>query len=164
MKLRTTAVAAALLAAGVAIAQTPSTNPGFAQYGPNITLDQARKVMAAAEAECRNRNWPMAIAIVDNAGQLVHFVRIDNTQTGSIDIALAKARTGAMFRRPGKALQDAVEKGGANLRYLVLPGAIPYEGGNPLTVDGKIVGGIGVSGGTGEQDGVIATAGVAALR
>jgi len=164
MKLRTTVAAAALAASAIAFAQAPSTNPGFPQYGPNINLEQARKVAGAAEADARNRGWPMAIAIVDTAGQLVYYLRMDNTQTGSIDVAIAKAKTGAMFRRPGKALQDAVEKGGANLRYLVLPGAIPYEGGNPITIDGKIVGGIGVSGGTGDQDGVIATAGLSAFK
>lgn len=164
MKLRNIAVTAALLAPGAVFAQAPSTNPGIAHYGPNITLEQARKAAGAAEAESLKRGWPMAIAIVDTAGQLVYYVRMDNTQTGSVDIAIAKAKTGAMFRRPGKALQEAVGKGGENLRYLVLPGATPYEGGNPLMVDGKVVGGIGVSGMAGDQDGVIATTGVAALK
>ena len=164
MKLRTMIVAASLLAAGGAQAQS-STNPqSIPPYGPNITLEQARKAAGAAEAEARNRGWPMAIAIVDTAGQLVYYLRMDDTQTGSVEVAIAKAKTGAMFRRPGKALQEAVGKGGENLRYLVLPGAIPYEGGNPLTIGGKIVGGIGVSGMAGDQDGLIATTGVAALK
>ena len=162
MKLRTILFATALAATG-ALAQ--STNPSnIPPYGPNVTLEQARKAAGAAEAEARNRGWPMAIAIVDTAGQLVYYVRMDNTQTGSVDVAIAKAKTGAMFRRPGKALQEAVGKGGENLRYLVLPGATPYEGGNPLYADGKIVGGIGVSGMAGDQDGLVAVAGVNALK
>jgi glc operon protein GlcG len=164
MKLHATAVVAALLASGVVLAQS-STNPSnVPPYGPNITLEQARKAAGAAEAEARTRGWPMAIAIVDTGGLLVYYMRMDNTQTGSIEVAIAKAKTAAMFRRPGKALQEAVGKGGENLRYLVLPGATPYEGGNPLYVDGKIIGGIGVSGMAGDQDGAIATAGVAALK
>src|SRR5690349_9988585 len=106
----------------------------------------------------------MAIAIVDNAGQLVMFQRADNTQTGSVAVSQDKAMSAAMFRRPTKAFQDALAKGGDGLRILALRGATPIDGGLPLTVDGKIVGGIGVSGGTSEQDGVVAKAGVDSLK
>lgn len=145
------------LAAGLAQAQVP-------QYGANITLEQAKKAVAAAEAESRKNGWPMAIAVVDNAGQLVSFVRIDNTQTASTMIAQDKAASAAMYRRPTKAFQDGLAAGGAGLRILGLRGASPVEGGLPILVDGKIVGGIGVSGMSSEQDGVAAKAGVESLK
>lgn len=150
------AVAAASLAAGVAIAQVP-------QYGPNITLDQAKKVLAAAQADAVKRGWPMAIAIVDNAGHLVAFEKLDNTQYASVLIAQDKAVSSAMLRRSTKVLQDGVAGGGAGTRLLALRYASPIEGGLPLMVDGKIVGGIGVSGMTSEQDGVVAKTGADAL-
>jgi uncharacterized protein GlcG (DUF336 family) len=162
MKLRTIAVATALVATG-ALAQ--STNPqNIPQYGPNITLEQAKRVTAAAEAEAHKHGWPMAIAIVDNAGMLVHFQRADNTQTAGIAIAMDKARSAAMFRRPTKAFGDALAKGGENTRILQLRGSNSAEGGIPLYVEGKIVGAIGASGMAAEQDGAIATAGAAALK
>ena len=143
-------------AATLAQAQVP-------QYGTSINLDQARKVMAGAIADARRQNLPMAVAIVDNAGMLVMFERMDNTQTGSVLVAQDKASSAAMFRRPTKAFQDVVAGGGAGLRILMLRGANAVEGGVPLVIDGKIVGGIGVSGGSSEQDGVVAKAGVDAL-
>jgi glc operon protein GlcG len=151
------AAGAAALAAGIAQAQVP-------QYGPNITLDQARKAIAAAEAESRSKGWPMAIAVVDTAGQLVAFTRMDNTQTASVQIAQDKASSSAMYRRPTKAGQDGVAGGGAGLRLLNLRGMSVVEGGLPLTIDGKIIGAIGVSGMASDQDGVIAAVGVAALK
>ena len=156
-KLTSLAGGALLFAAALAQAQVP-------QYGQNITLDQARKVAAAAEAEARKNSWPMAIAIVDNAGQMVYFQRSDNTQTGSILVAQDKAVTAAMYRRTTKVIQDGVAGGGGGLRLLTLRGASAIEGGVPLTIDGKIVGGIGVSGMAADQDGVVAAAGVAALK
>lgn len=141
---------------GTAHAQVP-------QYGANVTLEQARKVLVAAVADSRKQNLPMAVAIVDTAGQLVAFERMDNTQTASTFVAQDKAASAAMFRRPTKAFQDAVASGGAGLRVLGLRGASPVEGGLPIVVDGKIIGGIGVSGGTSEQDGVVAKAGLDAL-
>ena len=155
------AFAAALtLGATMASAQQPP----IPQYGPNITLEQARKATAAADAEARKNGWPMAIAIVDNAGQLVHFQRSDNTQTGSILISQDKAVSSAMLRRSSKAIQDGVAGGGAGLRLLGLRYASPVEGGLPIFIDGKIVGGIGVSGMAGDQDGVVAKAGVDAVK
>ena len=151
------AAGAVAFAAGVAQAQVP-------QYGPNVTLDQARKAMAAAEAESKSKGWPMAIAVVDTAGQLVAFTRMDNTQTASVQIAQDKASSSAMYRRPTKAGQDGVAGGGAGLRLLNLRGMSVVEGGLPLTIDGKIIGAIGVSGMASDQDGVIAAVGVAALK
>jgi uncharacterized protein GlcG (DUF336 family) len=156
-KLARLAAAAALwTAACVAQAQVP-------QYGPNVNLDQARKALASALAEARKQNLPMAVAVVDTAGQLVAFERMDNTQTGSIAVAQDKATSAAMFRRPTKAFQDALAGGGAGLRILTLRGANAVEGGLPLVIDGKIVGAIGVSGGSAEQDGVVAKAGTDGL-
>jgi len=156
----------ALFAAAVALslplaAQQPAPIP---QYGPQITMEQAKRVAAAADAEARKNGWPMAIAIVDNAGQLVYFQRGDNTQTASTQIAQDKAVSSAMFRRPTKVMQDAVAGGGAGIRFLNLRGASTVEGGLPILVDGKIIGGIGVSGMASDQDGVCAKAGVDALK
>lgn len=133
-------------------------------YGSNVTLDQARKAIAGAEAEARRNNWPMAIAVVDNAGHLVAFARIDNTQTASTQISLEKAVTAAMYRRSTKTFQDGLSKGAEGWRLLTFPRMTAGEGGLPVTVDGKILGGIGVSGGTGEQDGIVAKAGLDAIK
>ena len=149
--------AALIFAAGLAQAQIP-------QYGSNVTLDQARKAAAAAEAEARKNGWPMAIAIVDTAGMLVYFQKIDNTQSASVAVSQDKAVSAAIYRRPTKAFQDAVAKGGDGLRVLTLRGASAVEGGLPLVIDGKIIGAIGVSGGSAEQDGVVAKAGVDATK
>src|SRR6476660_5831563 len=93
-------------------------------YGSPITLNQARKVMAAAEAEAKKQKWPVAIAVVDGSGFLVAFARLDNTQLGSVQVAQAKARSAALFRRPTKAFEDSIAAGGANLKFLKLPGAV----------------------------------------
>lgn len=133
-------------------------------YGPNVTLEQARAVIAAAEAEAVHQNFNVAIAVVDTAGNLVAFVKRDNSQNSSVQIAQDKAFTAAMFKRPSKALQDTVAQGGAGLRVLGLNGVTPVEGGLPLLVDGLIVGAVGVSGVTSEQDSLIASVGAAALE
>jgi glc operon protein GlcG len=133
-------------------------------YGPSITADQARTVAAAAVAEARKNQWTMAIAIVDTAGDLVYFEKMDNTQVGSINVAIEKARASARFKRPTKAFQDALAAGGEGWRILSLEGAIAVEGGLPLIVGGKIVGAIGASGGSSQQDGVTAAAGLATLK
>ena len=132
------------------------------QYGSNISHELARKTLSAAIAEARKQSLPMAVAVVDTAGQLVAFERLDNTQTASTAIAQDKAVSAAIYRRPSKVFQDLVAGGGVGLRVLTLRGAIAVEGGVPITVDGKIVGAIGVSGGSSEQDGVIAKAGLEA--
>jgi len=128
------------------------------QYGVSINLEQAKKAIAAGQAEARKNNWPVAIAVVDNS-MLVAYERMDNTQTGSVQVAIDKAVSAAMFRRSTKAFQDVVAGGGAGLRILGLRGASPVEGGLTLMIDGKVVGGIGVSGVNADQDGMVAKAG-----
>jgi uncharacterized protein GlcG (DUF336 family) len=162
-------VAAVALAgtAGLAIAQpqaAPPAAPSVPQYGANINHDQARRVIAGAIAEARRINVPMAVAVVDTAGHLVAFEKMDNTQTASINVAQDKAISAATYRRPTKAFQDALAAGGAGLRILSLRGANAVEGGIPLMEGGRIIGAIGVSGGAAEQDGVVAAGGVAGLN
>jgi len=135
-----------------------------APYGLSISLEDAKKVTAPAIAEAKKNNWTMAVAIVDAAGNLVYFEKMDGTQVASAAIAVDKARSSAQFKRPTKALQDALAAGGEGLRILGLPGAVPVEGGVPLVADGKIVGAIGVSGGTSAQDAQCAIAGAAVLK
>jgi uncharacterized protein GlcG (DUF336 family) len=145
----------------VAMGQAPTPPP---PYGPAITFDQAQKVMAGAQAEAKKNNWNVVIAIVDSGGHLVSLQRLDNTQYGSIDVAKGKATTAVSFRRPTKALEDVIAGGGVGLRILKLEGATPLEGGIPIVVDGKIIGGIGVSGVTSAQDAQIARAGADTLK
>jgi glc operon protein GlcG len=133
-------------------------------YGPSIVAEQAKTVAAAAIAEARKNQWTMAIAIVDTAGDLVYFERMDHTQVGSVDVAVAKARAAARFKRPTKAFQDALAAGGEGWRILSLDGAVAVDGGLPLMSGGKIIGAIGASGGTSQQDGVSAAAGAGALK
>ena len=151
-------IVAASLAGSAAVAQAQ-----VPQYGTSVNHETARKVVAAAIADARKQNLPMAVAVVDNAGQLVAFERMDNTQTASVQVSQDKAQSAAMYRRPTKVFQDVVAAGGVGLRVLTLRGATAVEGGVPLVVDGKIIGAIGVSGGTSDQDGVVAKAGVDAL-
>ena len=127
-------------------------------YGPPITLDQAKKALAGAQAEARRNKWDVVVAIVDPAGQLVLLEKMDSTQNASSEVARQKASSAALYRRPTKAFQDGLAAGGAGLRILRLEGAVPVEGGLPIVVDGKIIGAIGVSGGTSEQDGQIVKA------
>jgi glc operon protein GlcG len=127
-----------------------------------LTLEAAKKVASAAEEEALKNKWTVVIAIVDDGGNLVYLQRLDETQIGSIEVAVQKAKTSASFKRPTKALEDAVMTGGRTV-VLSLPGALPIEGGLPLMVDGKVIGAIGVSGVTAPQDGQIAKAGVDAL-
>ena len=132
-------------------------------YGPPIKLESARQAAAAALAEARRNNWTMVVAVVDIAGELVYFEKMDDAQNGSVKVAVAKARSAALFKRPTKAFQEALAAGGDGLRVLGLEGAVPVEGGVPLTIDDRIVGAIGLSGGTSEQDGVCAKAGAGAV-
>lgn len=133
-------------------------------YGLPITTELAKKIAAAALAEARTNNWTMAAAIVDPAGILVYFEKIDDTQHASPRIAVDKARSAALFKRPTKTFQDSVERGGVGLRVTNLRGASVVEGGVPIVVDGKIVGGLGVSGGTSEQDGQCCKAALEAIQ
>ena len=151
-------VGAVALSAAVASAQAPPA------YGPAITLEQAKKAMAAAEAEAAKNKWNVVIAILDSGGNLVMLHRMDDTQFGSIEVAKSKGHTAVAFRRPTKVFQDLIAQGGANLRLLNLQGASMLEGGVPIVVGGKIIGGIGVSGVTSQQDAQIAQAGADAVK
>jgi uncharacterized protein GlcG (DUF336 family) len=130
-------------------------------YGPSISVEAARKVAATAAAEGKKNGWNVAVAIVDTSGELVFFERMDNTQAASVLVSQDKARCAARFKRPTKAFEDALA--GGRQAVLGLPGAVPLEGGIPLIVDGKIIGAVGVSGGTSPQDGVCAQAGADSL-
>jgi uncharacterized protein GlcG (DUF336 family) len=142
----------------------PFAAPPAIPYGMPILLEDAKKVVTGAVLEARKNNWTMAIAIVDPGGHLVYFEKMDGTQTGSVDIAVDKARSAALFRRPTKVFEDGLAAGGVGWRLLALRGAVPVGGGVPLMVDGKIIGGIGVSGGTNVQDEATAEAGSKVLR
>lgn len=137
-----------------------ATVPG---YGVSINLEQAKKMMVAAEAHAKANNWIVGIAIVDTAAQLVAFQKADGLQHVSVQIAQGKAVTAVNFRRPTKALEDGIAAGGVGLRILGLPGVTPLEGGIPIVVDGRIIGAIGVSGVLSSQDAQVAAAGIQAL-
>jgi glc operon protein GlcG len=151
-----TVTAVAVISAS-AMAQIP-------QYGTSINLEMAKKVVAAAEVEARKNNWPMAIAVVDNAGMLVAYARMDNTQTASVQVSIDKAVSSAMYRRSTKVFQDVLAGAGAGTRVLGLRNANPVEGGLVLMQDGKVIGGVGVSGANADQDGVVAKAGSDAVK
>jgi uncharacterized protein GlcG (DUF336 family) len=133
-------------------------------YGSPINAENAKKAGAAAIAEAKKNNWTMAVAVSDGNGDLVFFEKMDGTQTGSVKVAQDKARSAALYKRPTKVFEDALAAGGAGMRVLKLDGAIPVEGGLPIVMDGKIVGAIGLSGGTAAQDGVAAKAGAETLK
>ena len=128
----------------------------------SVSLEDARKAAVAAAAEAKKNKWNMAIAVVDDGGHLVYFERIDDTQFGSVDVAIGKARTAASFKRPTKALEDALNAG--QYAILAFPNSLPREGGLPIFSDGKFVGAIGVSGGKSSEDAQVAKAGVDALK
>src|SRR5262245_35558557 len=133
-------------------------------YGAPVNVENAKKVAAAAVAEAKKNGWTVAVSIVDTAGDLVYFEKMDGTQTGSVNVSIEKGRTAALFKRPTKSFQDTVAAGGDGLRILGLPGAVPVEGGVPLLMDGKIIGAIGVSGATSAQDGQCAQAGATTIK
>jgi glc operon protein GlcG len=132
-------------------------------YGSAITIENAKKAAAPAVEEARKNSWTMVVAVVDTGGHLVYLERMDGAPSGSVGVATAKARSAAIFKRATKVFQDTLAAGGDGLRVLKLENAIPVEGGIPLLMDGKIVGAIGLSGGTSAQDGQCAQAGVNAL-
>ena len=140
-----------------AFAQMP--NP----YGAPISLEDAKKVAGPALAEAAKNKWNMAVAIVDGSGNLVYYEKMDATQMGSATVAIDKARSAALFKRPTKAFQDALTATADGLRILGLEGAVPVEGGLPIVVGDRIVGAIGLSGGTSPQDGQCAKAGVESM-
>jgi len=159
--LKTLALASALWA-GHAQAQTPSAY--LTPIGPPVALETARKAAAAALAEARKHGWLMVVAVVDPNGTLVYYEKMDNVQLGSAAVAVDKARSAALFKRPTKAFQDALASGGLGVRILGLQGAVPLEGGVPLVVGGKLIGAIGLSGDLSENDGLCATAGANAVK
>jgi len=156
------AFAFAALVPGAGLAQAPLAPPPQIPYGLAISTDSAKVAAAAAIAEAQKNGWKMAIAIVDTGGYLVYFEKMQDTQTGSVEVSIEKARTAALFRRPTKLFQESMAAGGEGLRVLKLPGVIPITGGVPILADGKVIGAIGVSGGSSDQDGQVATVGAGA--
>ena len=141
-----------------------TVHKGVGHYGMPITLDQAKKAMAAAEAKARQNNWYVTISIVDSGGNAVMLQRLDGSHLAAIRMAEGKARTAVDFRRPTKALEDVMAAGGVGLKYFAVRGAMLVDGGIPIVVDDKIVGGIGVSGVDAKDDAQIAQAGADAVR
>ena len=156
LKLAAVLCVVALFIAGSAFAQQ-MPNP----YGPNIGLEKAKAVAAAAAAKAKELKINQCIAVVDTGGQLVYFERFDVVQWGSIDVAIHKAKASVMYKRSTLALENAVK---ANVTYLTLDGVSAIEGGVPIIEGGKIIGAIGVSGGSAAQDGQIAGAGAAVIK
>ena len=141
-------------------APAPAPPPQYGQ--PGVNLEQAMKAVEAAAAEAKKNGWLMAIAVTTSGGHLVHFSRMDQTQFASIQIAQDKAKAAAMFRRPTKTFEDRANSGGPSV--LSLHGVVASEGGIPLMRDGRVIGGIGCSGGTGQQDGVACKAGADTIK
>ena len=145
----------ALLVSLFAMASLPA--PAQLADKKALTLEAAKKIAVAAEAEAKKNSWNVVIAIVDDGGHLIYLQRMDGTQTGSVDVAIKKAQTAINFKRPTKVFEDAVA--GGRQVILALHGALPIEGGVPVTVGGQIIGAIGVSGVKSTEDGQIAKAG-----
>jgi glc operon protein GlcG len=152
--MRTILVAAAL----AALATGASAQDKRPDYGTAVNAAGAKKIAAGVVAECQKNGWNVAVAVVDNHGFLVYFERMDNTQTGSMDIAVGKARSAATYRRPTRVFMEAINKGAP--ATATLPGVFASPGGLPIMVDGKVTGGVGVSGVTGDQDEQCAKAGL----
>jgi glc operon protein GlcG len=133
--------------------------PGTTKY---ITLEDAKKAMVAAESEARKNNWNVAIAILDAGAHLILFQRMDDTQIGSVNIAMGKAKTAVNFKRPTKAMEDIVA--GGRMAFLAIEGITPVQGGLPVVVDGKVIGSVGVSGVQSSQDEQVAQAAVNVLQ
>lgn len=142
----------------------PAAGPKLPPYGLSITNEQAKKVADAALAPARANGWTVVVAIVDTGGFLVYLEKLDQTQVGSIAIAEDKARSSAIFKRPTKMFHERLARGGDGLVVLGLNGAVPVEGGLPIVVDGRLIGALGVSGGSSAEDEVCAEAGAAALK
>lgn len=145
------------LAAVAAVAAAQDRRPG---YGPSINIAAAKKIAAATVAECQKNGWNIAVAVVDTHGSLVYFERMEDTQTAGGDVAIAKAKAAATYRRSTRVFMDAVNKGAATA---TLPGIIALPAGLPIFVEGKVIGAVGVSGVTGDQDEQCAKAGVSAM-
>ncbi len=148
-------IVAAALALLLGLAPSPASAQPAPGYGPNITLEAARKILEAGIRDAQGRNLAMAVAVVDTAGNLVAFGRVDGTQTGSLGIAIEKAKSAVAFRRPTKVFEDALA-GGRNA--ILALGIMPIEGGVLILHENRIVGAVGVSGGTAAEDGQVAAA------
>ena len=142
---------------------TPDAMPFDIPYGQSIGLDRAKQVMAAAEAEAKKRNWKMNIAVVDTNGELVHFSRMEGAQIASGSISIGKARTAARFRRESRAFYNAYETGHPYVATLD-PSLVASPGGFPLVEGGKLIGAVGCSGGTGDQDAAICKVGAEVMK
>jgi len=142
---------------------TPDAIPFDVPYGMSIGLERAKQVMAAAEAEAKKRNWKMNIAVVDINGEVVHFSRMEGAQIGSGSVAIGKARTSARFRRESRAFYNAYETGHPYVSTLD-PTLVASPGGFPLVEAGKLIGAVGCSGGTGDQDAAVCKAGADLAR
>jgi uncharacterized protein GlcG (DUF336 family) len=142
---------------------TPAAVPFDIPYGVSIGLERAKEVMAAAEAEAKRRNWKMIIAVVDTNGELVHFSRMEGAQIGSISVSIGKARTAARFRRESRAFYNAYEAGQVYTGTLD-PTLVASPGGFPLVEGGKVIGAVGCSGGTGDQDAAICKVGAEVMK
>jgi glc operon protein GlcG len=153
-------LAAVMLVAMLIAVSSRATHAQVVQQ-PVLSLEAAKRVIAAAEAEARKQQWTVAIAVVDPSGGLIAFERLEDTQPASLDISIAKARSAVRFKRPTKALADAVTAG--RVALVGVDGVLALEGGLPILVNGKVVGAIGVSGMSSEQDGVVAKAGADAV-
>lgn len=147
-----------------ASAQTSLQPPPIIPYGLPIAIESAKLAAAAAVNEAHAHKWAMAIAIVDPAGMLVYFEKMTDAQNASVELSLEKARTAALFRRPTRLFQEALAAGGDNLRVLGLTGVMPNAGGIPIVINGKLIGAIGVSGGSVDQDAQVAQSGVGAVK
>jgi glc operon protein GlcG len=148
---------------GIAVALAACSSLALAQdrrpdYGTAVNVAQAKKIAAGVVAECAKNQWNVAVAVVDNHGYLVYFERMDNTQTASMDVAVGKAKAAATYRRPTRAFADVINKGGP--ATATLPGVFASPGGLPIMMEGKVTGGVGVSGVTGDQDEQCAKAGL----
>jgi glc operon protein GlcG len=170
------AIAAAAATGAYAQAQAPATAPApnpldnvpdkmpfSTPYGAPITAERAQAAIQAAAAEATKKGWPLNIAVVDSGGNLVSFLRMDGAQLASIEVSQHKARASARFRRPTKAFEDAIQKNGLNY-VMTIDGIIASRGGIPLIEDGKLIGAIGCSGGTGSQDEVVCAAGAVVIN
>jgi glc operon protein GlcG len=159
------AIGATLMLSGQAQAQSAPPAPAAPMaYGESINIETAKKAAAAAAEESKKNNWGMCIAVVGPSGDLVYFERLDLCQFASIAISQHKARAAATFKRPTKVFEDRVASGPAGVAAITLDGVIASEGGIPIIVGGKIVGAMGCSGGTGQQDGMACQAGVNAVK
>src|SRR5271169_45732 len=137
--------------ANPAASGTPDVIPFDIPYGMPITAEKAKQILSAAEAEAIKRGWKESIAVVDPNGELIQFLRMDGAMLASVTISQGKARTAARFRRPTQVFYNAYETGHPNVSTLD-PTLIAFPGGFPLVESGKLIGAIGCSGGTGDQD------------